>query len=211
MQFSLNYYKVILTFNPFHLFNLVFIPFDLTNISKHLSKIKFSIFSSNREDFWKTETQDFYMKNKFDFWLIKLGNLFGSLSRREKMEKFGYESAATFKVLPTWPFSSLFSWMDRRKRITEGESPGTALPQLATASDRWTTQLDTARQSYRRNFYPRRIRTRVNQYWSMHRVMQLLMSLTTVQTYLSFKFLFLNIALLFFLFFEGTGACLVKI
>lgn len=99
--------------------------------------------------------------------------------------------------------------MDRRKRITEGESPGTALPQLATASDRWTTQLDTARQSYRRNFYPCRIRTRVNR--SVHRVMQLLMSLTTVQTYLSFKFLFLNIALLFFLFFEGTDACLVKI
>lgn len=65
----------------------------------------------------------------------RFGNLFGSFPL---MEKFGYENAATFKVLPTWPFSSLFSWMDRRKRITEGESLDTALPQLATASDRWT-------------------------------------------------------------------------
>lgn len=63
----------------------------------------------------------------------RLGNLFGSPTWREKMEKFGYENAAMFKVLPTWPFSSLFSWMDRRKRITEGESLDTALPQLATA------------------------------------------------------------------------------
>lgn len=75
----------------------------------------------------------------------KFGNsLFGSPIRR-RVERFGYENAATFKVLPTWPFSSLSSWMDRRKRITEGESLDTALPQLATASDRWTTQLDTPR------------------------------------------------------------------
>lgn len=31
----------------------------------------------------------------------RLGNLFGSPTWREKMEKFGYENAAMFKVLPT--------------------------------------------------------------------------------------------------------------
>lgn len=148
--------------------------------------------SRNRKDFWKIERLLHEKKIRLLINQTRLGNLFGSPTWREKMEKFGYENAATFKVLPTWPFSSLFSWMDRRKRITEGESLDTALPQLATASDRWTTQLDIARQSYRRNFYPWRIcfRTCVSVWMDPCIELCNIDEFDDTQMYLLFKFFF---------------------
>lgn len=148
--------------------------------------------SRNRKDFWKIERLLHEKKIRLLINQTRLGNLFGSPIWREKMEKFGYENAATFKVLPTWPFSSLFSWMDRRKRITEGESLDTALPQLATASDRWTTQLDIARQSYRWNFYPWRIcfRTCVSVWMDPCIELCNIDEFDDTQMYLLFKFFF---------------------
>lgn len=148
--------------------------------------------SRNRKDFLKIERLLHEKKIRLLINQTRLGNLFGSPTWREKMEKFGYENAATFKVLPTWPFSSLFSWMDRRKRITEGESLDTALPQLATASDRWTTQLDIARQSYRRNFYPWRIcfRTCVSVWMDPCIELCNIDEFDDTQMYLLFKFFF---------------------
>lgn len=148
--------------------------------------------SRNRKDFWKIERLLHEKKIRLLINQTRLGNLFGSPTWREKMEKFGYENAATFKVLSTWPFSSLFSWMDRRKRITEGESLDTALPQLATASDRWTTQLDIARQSYRRNFYPWRIcfRTCVSVWMDPCIELCNIDEFDDTQMYLLFKFFF---------------------